>query len=73
MTPEGVLTTLHSFSYAEGGYPAGGLVQATDGNLYGTTESGGTHGVGTIFRISLQGALITLHSFDSIMAPRPST
>jgi uncharacterized repeat protein (TIGR03803 family) len=61
MTPGGTITTLYSFaqayldnggSYIGGQYP-GALMQATDGNFYGTTSQGGTNGVGTIFRLSV--------------------
>jgi uncharacterized repeat protein (TIGR03803 family) len=38
-------------------------VQATDGKLYGTTEIGGTSGLGTIFKITLDGKLTTLYQF----------
>jgi uncharacterized repeat protein (TIGR03803 family) len=64
--PGGTFTTLYSFSglAADGGEPAAGLVQAPDGNLYGTTTVGGANGIGTTFRITLAGALTTLHSFD---------
>ena len=42
-----------------------GLIQASDGNFYGTTASGGTGGVaGTIFKITSRGTLTTLHAFD---------
>jgi uncharacterized repeat protein (TIGR03803 family) len=40
------------------------LMQAADGNLYGTTQSGGNHGHGTVFRITTNGALTTLFAFD---------
>ena len=50
MTPSGALTTLHVFNYADGSDPRR-LMQATDGNLYGTAE-GGAYDAGTIFRLS---------------------
>lgn len=53
MTPGGVLTTLHSFKGLDGAEPFAGLVQSTDGNLYGTTNTGGTNSLGTVFSVSL--------------------
>jgi hypothetical protein len=41
--PAQTFTTLHMFDAADGWYPSGGLVQGTDGNLYGTTLYGGTN------------------------------
>jgi uncharacterized repeat protein (TIGR03803 family) len=65
ITPSGTLTTLHSFDYYDdGANPAAGLVQAANGNLYGTTVNGGTSAVGTIFKITPSGTLTTLDSFD---------
>jgi|GEM_PF-2066665 len=40
-------------NYPQGRAPEGGLVQASDGNLYGTTTSGGANGKGTIFRLKI--------------------
>ncbi|MFZ1008570.1 MAG: choice-of-anchor tandem repeat GloVer-containing protein, partial [Candidatus Sulfotelmatobacter sp.] len=40
-----------------------GLVQASNGNLYGTTIAGGAYGVGTFFEITAGGELSTLYSF----------
>jgi len=79
ITPSGILTTLHSFAGypTDGAAPAGALVQGTDGSFYGTTQEGGAYspvacyggdepilGCGTIFKITPDGALTILHSFD---------
>jgi uncharacterized repeat protein (TIGR03803 family) len=64
MTPGGTLTILHVFAGADGEYPQGALVQATNGNLYGTTEGGGANSDGTVFKITPSGTLTTVHSFD---------
>lgn len=54
LTPSGKLTTLHSFDGLDGDDPWAGLVQATNGDFYGTTSVYGTgSGVGTIFRLSM--------------------
>jgi uncharacterized repeat protein (TIGR03803 family) len=47
------------------------LIQATDGNLYGATSSGGAQGYGSLFSITLSGALTTLHSFDNTDGAAP--
>jgi uncharacterized repeat protein (TIGR03803 family) len=71
MTPSGTLTTLYSFcsqpDCTDGVLPIAGLVEGTDGNLYGTTVEGGLKNkdYGTIFKITPAGVLTTLHSFDS--------
>ncbi|HYX20757.1 MAG TPA: choice-of-anchor tandem repeat GloVer-containing protein, partial [Thermoanaerobaculia bacterium] len=65
MNSSGDFVTLHSFSgLPDGALPIGALIQASDGNLYGTTSSGGTHGGGTVFKMDVSGTLTTLHSFD---------
>ncbi len=49
---------LHSFNIADpgdGSEPAGGLVQLSDGTLYGTTDAGGPQHAGTVFRINPDG------------------
>jgi uncharacterized repeat protein (TIGR03803 family) len=43
-----------------------GLVQGTDGNLYGTEERGGSNSVGAVFMITPQGLLTTLYNFCSL-------
>ena len=68
ITPGGTLTTLYNFcsqgDCTDGAAPYGGLVQATNGNFYGTTYLGGADGDGTVFEITPSGTLTTLHSFD---------
>ncbi|WP_158267480.1 choice-of-anchor tandem repeat GloVer-containing protein [Adhaeribacter arboris] len=65
MCTDGTFTTLHSLNInTDGAYPEGNLIQATDGNLYGTAPSGGSKGYGTIFRITPGGTFKVLHSFD---------
>jgi uncharacterized repeat protein (TIGR03803 family) len=63
MTPAGNLTVLYSFDFGDGGDPAGGLIQATDGNLYGTACSGGGGDSGIVFQMTLQSVLTTIHYF----------
>jgi uncharacterized repeat protein (TIGR03803 family) len=69
ITPEGALTTLYTFcsqpGCADGNDPRAGLIQATDGNFYGTTVGGGINGGGTVFKITRDGTLATLYSFCS--------
>jgi uncharacterized repeat protein (TIGR03803 family) len=67
MMLNGTLTTLDSFApEPDGNNPLAGMVQATDGNLYGTTEYGGLQNDGTIFKITPGGTLTTLYSFCSL-------
>ena len=66
-------TTLHDFVGGDGANPMAGLIQGTDGSLYGTTATGGAAnctplflapGCGTIFKIDTNGSTFsTLHSF----------
>ncbi len=68
ITPSGTLTTLYNFcsqsNCADGAEPFAAVMQASDGNFYGTTLIDGANGYGTIFKITPTGALTTLHSFD---------
>jgi uncharacterized repeat protein (TIGR03803 family) len=71
ITSAGALTTVYSFcsqtNCTDGSTPFAGVIQATDGNFYGTTSGGGTGGIGlgTAFKLTPEGALTTLHNFCS--------
>lgn len=73
LTKEGHLTTLYNFctqgDCPDGSHPVGQLIQASDGNIYGTTHTGGNNacsqGCGTIFQMTLTGALTTIHAFNN--------
>jgi uncharacterized repeat protein (TIGR03803 family) len=55
---------LHRFSGTpDGAIPVGGLILDSAGNLYGTTEMGGTAGAGTVFKVNASGAETVLYSF----------
>lgn len=71
ITASGTLTTLHSFCgglCTDGAGPTSGLIQATNGKLYGTAYSGGgscspVTGGGTFYQLTLSGTLTTLDTF----------
>jgi uncharacterized repeat protein (TIGR03803 family) len=65
ITPDGKLTTLHSFDGTDGSGPVAALIQASNGNLYGTTLAGGTNDAGTVFEIAPRGTFTSLYSFCS--------
>ncbi len=81
ITPAGKLTTLHSFCSQPNctdGDLASGVVQATNGNFYGTTNRGGAdvncdvQGCGTVFEITAEGKLTTLYSFNGTDGNAPN-
>jgi uncharacterized repeat protein (TIGR03803 family) len=73
ISANGVLATLYSFTGGSDGWdPEAGLVQGLDGKFYGTTQSGGANGFGTVFQISSDGALTTLYSFTGSDGAGPS-
>jgi uncharacterized repeat protein (TIGR03803 family) len=54
------VTVLHDFDYGTGVNAYGGLVQGTDGALYGTTWEGGSYYAGTVFKLNTDGTGFTV-------------
>jgi uncharacterized repeat protein (TIGR03803 family) len=72
ITPKGTLTTLYDFAGGnDGANPWAPPIPAWDGNFYGTTEFGGTDGVGTVYRITPKGKLTTLFEFNRTSGSNP--
>jgi len=69
-----VITSLYSFgavndtngNLLDGANPQAALALGGDGCFYGTTGSGGTNGVGTVFKISTKGVMTGLWSFSDV-------
>jgi uncharacterized repeat protein (TIGR03803 family) len=65
LSPSGAFATLHRFHDTnDGALPNGPLVQATDGNLYGTAL-GGISSQGLVFRVSPEGGYKVIYAFNS--------
>ena len=64
ITPSGDFAGPAHFSGStDGAAPHAPLIQATDGNFYGTTSSGGASNLGTVFRMAPSGTVTVLHAF----------
>jgi uncharacterized repeat protein (TIGR03803 family) len=65
ITVDGTASTLYDFgsSQGDGCGPKAGVVQGSDGYLYGTTTSGGQNGTGTVFKMTTSGAEVWVYSF----------
>lgn len=63
--PSGTFTTIFTFAQdgSQGKQMTAPLIQASDGNLYGTTELGGASNAGTIYKISTAGVLLNSYNF----------
>jgi uncharacterized repeat protein (TIGR03803 family) len=63
ITTTNQLIILHSFDNTDGAYPQSALLQASDGNFYGTANNGGgTNNAGTIYEITSGGVFSLLYS-----------
>lgn len=71
LTTAGELLSQYNFQCKKhGAYPQGAIIQATDGNLYGTTSAGGyvtkrcSEGCGTLYQLTPQGVITLVHLFQ---------
>lgn len=73
VTPSGSFTTVYNFpANTFTGQFAEPLLQATDGNLYGATATGGSNGTGTIYKLTLDGQYTLLHNFPKYTDSNPT-
>jgi uncharacterized repeat protein (TIGR03803 family) len=67
VTAAGEETPLYTFcslsNCADGEYPNAQLQIGKDGNIYGSTQGGGTHGCGTLYKLSVAGQETVLANF----------
>lgn len=65
MTPQGTLKVLYNFGggTTDGWDPRGTIIQASDGNFYGTTYAGGTNNLGTVYKMTPAGVVKVISSF----------
>jgi uncharacterized repeat protein (TIGR03803 family) len=63
---ETVLCSFGSASCPDGTNPNGGVISDSEGNLYGTTGSGGAHDKGVVFELSASGEETVLYNFCSL-------
>jgi uncharacterized repeat protein (TIGR03803 family) len=68
--PDGTEITLYAFQGgSDGAFPAGGLISDASGNLYGTTDLGGScsynsSGCGVVFKVAPDGTESVLYAFQ---------
>jgi uncharacterized repeat protein (TIGR03803 family) len=76
LKPGGDFTILTTYPdgrnhYAPGGIPES-LIQASNGNLYGTASLGGSKRAGAIFELSLAGDYTLLYEFNNLAIGAPT-
>jgi uncharacterized repeat protein (TIGR03803 family) len=77
LTPGGQFTTLHTFtskpesSSNAGGENPVGVIQASDGNLYGATNRGGSTSAGVLYQLTTDGQFTRLYTFPKTLNGYP--
>ena len=69
ITTAGAIKTVYGFVDTTGSFPNSGVIQGTDGKLYGTTSFGAANGNGGIYKVTTGGAFTLLHSTDNPTGP----
>jgi uncharacterized repeat protein (TIGR03803 family) len=69
MTAGGQFVWVHNFTGIDGQNPYGPIIQASDGNFYGTTKGGGSSGYGVVYRITPAGVYKVLFNFNATAGP----
>ena len=70
----GKFKVLATFDRTNGGFPIGGLARDAAGNLYGTTQKWGANFAGEIYKLSKDGTVTILYSFQpNTDGEQPST
>jgi uncharacterized repeat protein (TIGR03803 family) len=73
LTAAGEERVLYAFKGPpDGDGPFASLIRDEQGNLYGCTLAGGTHNLGTVYKIDKNGKLTILHSFNGADGKNPS-
>jgi uncharacterized repeat protein (TIGR03803 family) len=78
LTPDGKETILHNFADGQndGAYPYGGVTMDAHGNLYGTTNDGGSGGMqqgpGILYKLAASGKFSVLHHFEGSTGDYPA-
>lgn len=65
VTEQGEVRSVNRFGYPEGLDPLSGVTLGDDGAYYGATTAGGPGDGGTLFRLTADGRLATLHAFEA--------
>jgi uncharacterized repeat protein (TIGR03803 family) len=71
ITSSGTFSVLYTCTATDCFGPAGPLIQATNGNFYGTSSYGGTNEDGSVFKITPTGKLTVLFNFDVTHGSHP--
>jgi uncharacterized repeat protein (TIGR03803 family)/YD repeat-containing protein len=67
-----IASNLYTFNGSDGANPFAGLLQASNGNFYGTTYAGGSSNQGSIYQLTPGGVLTVLHSFNGTNGLKPN-